>query len=177
MAEVTGYMEDTMQNINAFEHAETILKVLSKGAFLNVAAEGLDNTMTIGWGQLGFQWGMPTLTVMVRASRYTKTLLDKNPVFTVSIPVNEGFQKALGICGTKSGRDIDKFAAADLETEAAQTVDAPIIKGAGLQIECEVVETRTMEENHVDTAVAAKWYADKDWHTYYVGKITAAYLE
>lgn len=166
-----------MQNINAFEYAETILKVLSKGAFLNTAADGQENTMTIGWGQLGFQWGVPTFAVMVRNSRFTKTLLDKNAVFTVSIPVNEGFQKALGICGTKSGRDIDKFAAAELETEAAQTVGAPIIKGAGLHIECEVVEVKTMEQEGLDADVAEKWYANQDWHVYYVGKITAAYLE
>ena len=38
-----------MQNINAFDHAETILKVLAKGAFLNTAAGGRHNTMTIGW--------------------------------------------------------------------------------------------------------------------------------
>ena len=38
-----------MQNINAFDHAETILKVLAKGAFLTTAAEGKQNTMTIGW--------------------------------------------------------------------------------------------------------------------------------
>ena len=42
-----------MQNINAFDHAETILKVLAKGAFLNTAAGGRHNTMTIGWGALG----------------------------------------------------------------------------------------------------------------------------
>ena len=166
-----------MQNINVFEHAEEILKILSKGAFLNVAAGDDMNTMTIGWGQLGFQWGQQTFAVMVRQTRYTKELLDKNPVFTVSIPVNDGFQKALGICGSKSGRDIDKFAAADLETEAAQTVEAPIIKGCGLQIECKVVEVKTMEAAGVEAEVADKWYGDKNWHTYYTGVITAAYLE
>ena len=166
-----------MQNINAFEHAEAILKQLSKGAFLNVAAEGKQNTMTIGWGQLGFQWGLPTFAVMVRASRFTKTLIDKNPVFTVSVPLNPGFQKALGLCGTKSGRDIDKYAAANLETAPAQIVSAPIIKGAGLHIECEIVETKPMDSANFDKELTDRWYADNDWHTYYVGKIVAAYIE
>ncbi|MCQ2374202.1 MAG: flavin reductase family protein [Phascolarctobacterium sp.] len=166
-----------MQEINVFEHAEAILKQLSKGAFLNTAANGTQNTMTIGWGQLGFQWGVPTFAVMVRESRYTKGLLDENAVFTVSIPVNDGFQKALGICGSKSGRDMDKFEAAGLETEMGKTVFAPIVKGCGLQIECEVVETKVMEPEQFDGEMADKWYAAGDWHTYYVGKITAAYLE
>ena len=33
-----------MQNINAFDHAETILKVLAKGAFHTTAAGGRHNT-------------------------------------------------------------------------------------------------------------------------------------
>lgn len=94
----------TMKKINAFEQGEVILKTLSKGAFLTTAADGKQNTMTIGWGSLGFKWGQPTFTVMVRQSRYTKELIDANPEFTVSFPVNEGFAPALGLCGSKSGR-------------------------------------------------------------------------
>lgn len=68
----------TMKKINAFEQGEAILKTLSKGAFLTTAAEGKQNTMTIGWGSLGFKWGQSTFTVMVRQSRYTKELIDAN---------------------------------------------------------------------------------------------------
>lgn len=166
-----------MQNINAFEYGEQILKTLAKGAFLNTAAEGKQDTMTIGWGALGNMWQQPVFTVMVRQTRYTKELLDKNPVFTVSFPIKGDFSKALGLCGTKSGRDMDKFAAAGLTAEAGQTVDAPIIKGCGLHLECKVVDTQTMEAPRFDKELADKWYADKNWHTYYTGIITAAYIE
>ena len=166
-----------MQNINAFEHAEIILKTLSKGAFLNTAADGKQNTMTIGWGSLGFMWGSPVLTVMVRQSRYTYELIEKNPCFTVSIPVNDVFSKALGLCGTKSGRDVDKFAAAELTAVPAQTVDVPVIKGCGLHLECKIVDKSTMQPAAFDKELAQKWYANNDWHTYYTGIITAAYLE
>ena len=116
-----------MQNINAFDHAETILKVLAKGAFLTTAAGGRHNTMTIGWGALGNIWGKPVFTVMVRHSRYTHEL--------------------------------------------------PVIKGAGLHLECRIVEKREMAPENFDKALADRWYADKDWHTYYTGEITAAYLD
>ena len=110
----------TMKKINAFEQGEAILKTLSKGAFLTTAADGKQNTMTIGWGSLGFKWGQPTFTVMVRQSRYSKELIDANPEFTVSFPVKEGFAPALGLCGSKSGRDLDKFAAAGLLRKQAK---------------------------------------------------------
>lgn len=166
-----------MEKINVYEHAEDILKILAKGAFLNTAADGKINTMTIGWGSLGFQWGQPTFTVMVRASRYTKGLIDANPEFTVSVPVNDGFQKALGICGSKSGRDIDKFQEAGLQIEQGQTVAVPVIKGCGLHIECKIVETEVMSAEQFDQELTARWYPNGDWHTNYTGVITAAYIE
>ena len=91
-----------MQNINAFDHAETILKVLAKGAFLTTAAGGRHNTMTIGWGALGNIWGKPVFTVMVRHSRYTHELIEAHNEFTVSFPLTAAFSKALGLCGCKS---------------------------------------------------------------------------
>lgn len=152
----------TMKKINAFEQGEAILKTLSKGAFLTTAADGKQNTMTIGWGSLGFKWGQPTFTVMVRQSRYTKELIDANPEFTVSFPVKEGFAQALGLCGSKSGRDLDKFAAAGLTTEAGETVSVPVIKGCSLHLECKIVEqtlwrrtssTRSCAKNGMPTRI------------------------
>lgn len=167
----------TMKKINAFEQGEAILKTLSKGAFLTTAADGKQNTMTIGWGSLGFKWGAPTFTVMVRQSRYTKELIDANPEFTVSFPVNEGFAKAIALCGTKSGRDMDKFAEAGLTAIASETVSVPVIKGCGLHLECKIVEHYIMEADKFDKELGAKWYGAGDWHTCYTGVITAAYIE
>lgn len=166
-----------MQNINAFDHAETILKVLSKGAFLTTAANGKQNTMTIGWGALGNIWSRPVFTVMVRQSRYTHELIEAHNEFTVSFPLTAAFSKALGLCGTKSGRDVDKFAAAELIAAPGQTVKVPVIKGAGLHLECRLVEKRELTPENFDKVLAEKFYADNDWHTYYTGEITAAYLD
>ena len=64
-----------------------------------------------------------------------------------------------------------------METAPAQTVAAPIIKGAGIHIECRVVETKNMQPASFDKELTDRWYGDNDWHTYYVGVITAAYKE
>lgn len=148
-----------MQNINAFDHAETILKVLAKGAFLTTAAGGRHNTMTIGWGALGNIWGKPVFTVMVRHSRYTHELIEAHNEFTVSFPLTAAFSKALGLCGSKSGRDMDKFAAAEITPAEGQTVKVPVIKGAGLHLECCIVEKREMAPENFDKALADRWYA------------------
>ncbi len=133
--------------------------------------------MTIGWGNFGFIWGKRIFTMLIRQSRFTHYLIEKNQVFTVSVPLTDDFKKALVICGTKSGRNTDKYKEAAITAAPAQTVDAPIILGCGLHIECRVVDRRTMGPDAFDAELAKKCYADDDWHTYYARLITAAYIE
>ena len=54
----------------------------STGAFL---VSG-DNVMTASWGFVGVMWGKKIFITPVRESRYTKTFIDKNNHFTISIP-------------------------------------------------------------------------------------------
>ena len=42
------------------------------------------NTMTAGWGGLGYMWGKPCCFVFVRESRYTLSFMDKFDSFSVS---------------------------------------------------------------------------------------------
>ena len=74
------------QQIAVFDYAQHILQALKTGVLLTVKAGETVNTMTIGWGTLGIEWGKPIFTAFVRESRYTKELLDQNPEFTVNIP-------------------------------------------------------------------------------------------
>ena len=41
------------------------------------------NTMTAGWGGLGYMWGSPCCFVFVRESRYTLSFMDKFDSFSV----------------------------------------------------------------------------------------------
>lgn len=165
-----------MQEICYEAYANRTLEQLPKGAFLTTAADGKTNTMTIGWGSVGYMWGRPVFTVMVRESRHTYELIEKNPQFTVSVPRGD-MKAALSLCGSKSGRDIDKFAAAQLQTLPGQKVNVPVIGGAGLHFECKVVYKQAMRAKQLDAAVAQQWYADSDWHTLYYGEILTAYTE
>ena len=62
-------------------------------------------------GDDGLVWEKPIFVAYVRDCRFTYEMLQKNPEFTVNIPVGEFDKKALGLLGSKSGRDMDKIAA------------------------------------------------------------------
>ena len=65
------------------------------------------NSMTIAWGGMGTLWRVPVLQIFIRPNRYTFKFLEENEYFTVSF-YDKKYKKALGIMGTKSGKDFDK---------------------------------------------------------------------
>ena len=67
------------------------------------------NTMTIGWCGLGRMWNLPACTVYVRPERYTYQFMESHDYFTVSVLPAEKKGTVMAYCGTKSGRDVDKF--------------------------------------------------------------------
>lgn len=166
-----------MREIKYNDYAKEALAGLQKGAFLNVSHQDKDNTMTIGWGSLGYIWKKPVLMVMVRYSRHTYRMLDKAGQFTVSIPFGDQFKKELGLCGSKSGRDMDKFQAFNLPMLRANKVNAPLISGCNLHYECKVVYKQTMEPAALDLAIDQQFYKDNDFHVLYYGEIVGTYLE
>lgn len=149
-------------------------KLIPQNAFMTTAHDGKTNTMTIGWGSIGIMWGKPVFTAMVRQSRYTKELVEQSGEFTVTLPLTD-MKEALTLCGTKSGRDVDKFTAANLTLKDGQVLNTPIIAAPALQLECKVVFKQTMEQENLDTANQTKWYAQGDYHTLYFGEIVSAY--
>ena len=67
------------------------------------------NCMTIAWGGLGMLWGLPTATVYVRPERHTFSFLSGSEDFSICA-FDESWREKLVLCGTKSGRDVDKEA-------------------------------------------------------------------
>ncbi len=104
--------------IDVNEYAGVITKALERGAFLTTRDGDKVNSMVIGWGHIGRIWELPVFVAYVRDNRYTRQLLDRNPEFTVNVPIHGFSREAFAVCGAKSGRDVDKIAAAGLTLEA-----------------------------------------------------------
>lgn len=80
----------------------------SEWALLSAGKPENFNTMVIGWGMFGPMWGIPVCEVVVRPQRYTFEFIEREETYSVAFFGN-GYRKELGICGSKSGRDIDKM--------------------------------------------------------------------
>lgn len=153
------------------------LQQMPAGAFLTTRLGDKINTMTIGWGAVGFIWGHPVLIVAVRRSRHTYEIIDKSGEFTVSFPLGHNLKRELEICGTRSGRDIDKFQACTLTPQPGRKVETPVIGECLLHYECKVIYKQPMEPDLVRKDIDQRFYGNKDYHTIYYGKIVACYKQ
>ena len=158
-------------------YLSTAMERLAKGAFLTASSGKRTNTMTISWGSLGIMWRKPVCTVMVRPSRYTYGILDEAREFTLSIPLDDTLAEALALCGSKSGRDMNKFAAAQLSVTSGRVVNAPIIAGPCLYLECRVLYRQDMEPGALPQQDETLFYAAGDHHTFFTAEIVAAYRQ
>ena len=149
----------------------------TKGAFLTVKSGEKINTMTISWGNVGYEWNRPIFTILLRKSRYTHDLIENSDDFTVSIPLSKNLKNALAVCGSKSGRDIDKFKECNLTLDKSQNVDTPIIGECELHYECKIVYKQEMNPQLLSKDIVKSSYADGDYHTLYYGEIVATYMK
>ena len=165
------------RKVNVFDYAGTICKALKpNGILMTTAADGKVNTMTIGWGCLGVDWSLPVFIAFVRESRYTKQLLEKNPEFTVNIPMDPIDKKILGYCGTKSGAYTDKLADLGLDLVDSDVVQVPGIAQLPLTLECKVIYKEEQDLTRIPADILARYYPEGDHHHVYYGQIVNAYL-
>ncbi|MBW1721088.1 MAG: flavin reductase family protein [Deltaproteobacteria bacterium] len=163
-----------MKKLDYMAVAERIMKQIKRGAFLTVKAGDALNTMTIGWAAVGFVWNKPVFMVAVRDSRHTFGIIEKAEDFTVTVPTAD-MKDALMYCGTKSGRDVDKFRECNLKTRDGRTTSSPIIDIPGIQFECRIVFKAPMDPKYLAKEYDERLYPEKDYHTLYFGEILDCY--
>ena len=162
-----------MKRIDYMAVAHKAMTQIKKGAFLTVKSGNAINTMTIGWANIGHVWRKPIMMVAVRLSRHTFSIIETAEDFTVSMPSSD-MKKKIMFCGTKSGRDYNKFKECNLQTSDSQKVITPIIKAPGLHYECKIVFKSAMDPTFL-TDEYEKLYPEKDYHTLYFGQILDCY--
>lgn len=158
-----------------YDLANTFQAMISGGVLLaSTKRSGRSNVMTIGWGTVGIIWGKPAFIVMVRPSRYTYEFIEESGAFTVNVPTPE-MRSLASFCGTKSGRDVDKFAALGMAVSPGQRVQSITIDACPLVYECRVVHKNDVIPANLDAEVASRAYPRGDYHRVYYGEILGVF--
>ncbi|MGI6279135.1 MAG: flavin reductase [Acutalibacteraceae bacterium] len=156
------------KEISAREIEGNLIKAISEEWMLITAGDKNGyNMMTASWGFVGEMWNNDSVIAMVRPQRYTMEFIEKSDYFTLSFYGNN--KDIHKVCGSKSGRDVDKTALTGLTPVFSD--NTVYFEQARLVLICKKqYVSRLMENDFVDKE-PLKHYSAKDYHNMIIGKI------
>ncbi len=167
----------SLQNFNKitpFEINENVFKLIEKDWMLVTAGDkNKYNTMTASWGGLGILWNKPVSFVFIRPQRYTYQFIEENSHYSLSF-FDDKYRDVLNLCGTKSGKDIDKM---NIENLSALELNNGIaFNEAKLIVECKKVYFNDiLPENFLNDKINT--FYKQDYHRLYIGEIENCYIK
>lgn len=165
-----------MKEISVSAIQDNLFDVLSeRWALVTAGTEESYNTMTVSWGGFGIFWNKPVATIYIRPQRYTKEFIDREETFSISV-LPEEFREALKLCGSQSGRDVDKFQKAGITSAFEE--GTPYVAEAKLVLVCKKlcegdIESASFSDKKYDELN----YPNKDYHHYYIAEIEKVLVE
>ena len=125
---------------------------------LSVSGTVRPNIITLSWAA-NVCSKPPSLAVGIRPERYSHYLVKDAGDFVANIP-SENLLNAAKFCGTKSGKNHDKFKECQLTALPSTRISSPMIDECPINIECRVSQI-------VDVGV----------HDLFIGEIVAVHID
>lgn len=133
--------------------------------------EKAHNMMTASWGGLGVLWGKNVATVYIRPTRFTLDFVEHKQFFTLNFfGKNKSVHK---ICGSKSGREIDKNSVKGLSPVYVD--DAVYFAEAELVLVCKKMYESDLDSKYFLDPKIEEFYPIHDYHKMFIGEIVKAY--
>lgn len=126
------------------------------------------NAMTASWGGLGVIWHKNVATVYVRPQRHTFSLMENSDVVSLCF-LGEQFRDALKLCGTKSGKDMDKISASGMSVSFDG--ETPLINESKIVLVCKKAYSDYIKEECFCDVSHLSSYPKKDYHKMYILEI------
>ena len=130
------------------------------------------NMMTASWGGVGNLWNKRVVFIFIRPSRYTYEFTEASDVFSLNF-FDEQYRSMLNLCGSESGRDIDKMTQPGLTPrEEHGTV---YFEEARLVLVCKKIYYQDLLPGHFLDGDIAPHYPNQDYHRMYIGEILSVF--
>ncbi len=104
----------------------------------------------------------PIISISVRKERYSYDLIKNSREFVINVPLSSMVDQ-IKICGTKSGRDSDKWAACNFIRSDSKYVSVPGINECPVNIECKVINILEIGVHDLILGEVLGVKIDKEW--------------
>ncbi len=105
-------------------------------------ATGTPNIVTLAWVGVACA-EPPMISIAIRSGRLSARNIVQSGEFVMNMP-GEDWLQGTDLCGTRSGRDVDKFAATGFTAVPAELVKAPLLAECPVNLECVVRHRLTL---------------------------------
>jgi len=96
--------------------------------------EGKESIITLAWGGTCCS-NPPYIAIAVRKERFSYNLISNSKEFVVNIPTSD-LKESVEFCGTKSGKDYDKWKECDFTKGRSVKIKTPYIEECPVNMEC-----------------------------------------
>jgi len=128
------------------------------------------NIMAAAW-VCALDFNPAKVTVVIDSKTYTRELMEAEGKFAINLPCVQQIEMVKQV-GSNSGRDLlgkDKFADYGIDTFAAQTISAPLVKGCVGWLECKIIP-EPHNQNTYDLFIAEVVAAHADERVFSEGR-------
>lgn len=169
--ELSGY-----KRIDANKIPGNIIKMLTEDWMLITAGNTEKfNMMTASWGGLGSIFGKPVAFCFISPTRYTFDLMENNDTYTLTF-YSEAHREALNLCGSKSGKSVDKIAETGL-TAITTSAGSKAFSEAWLIIECKKMISQSITPEAISNSEIKKEWNGKQLHKMFIGEIINVWVK
>ena len=125
---------------------------------LTTADAGRANVMAMSWHMM-VEFNPPLIACVVSEGDHSFRALTRTGECVIAIPPADLVETVVAI-GNCSGRDVDKFARFGLKDRRAKEVEAPLIQGCLVNIECRVLDRQLVARYNLFILEAVKAWID-----------------
>jgi flavin reductase (DIM6/NTAB) family NADH-FMN oxidoreductase RutF len=167
-------MNNSFSPLSPFLLTDNVFKLLHKDWMLITAGTPDNfNTMTASWGGFGVLWNKPVAFLFIRPTRYTFEFSEKCDIITLSF-FKEEHRNALNICGSCSGKDLDKVKKAGITPITTDNGGVSFAE-ARLFMDCNILTFSDIDPTHFRIPDIDRHYPLKDYHRMYMSEIISCY--
>lgn len=130
------------------------------------------NMMTASWAGMGILWHKRVVFIFIRPSRYTYEFTEESDVFSLNF-FKVKYRSVLNLCGTKSGRDIDKMKEPGLTP--IEESGCVYFEEARLVLVCKKIYYQDLIPAQFLDSEIDSHYPNQDHHRMYIGEILSVY--
>jgi len=130
------------------EYSDAVKTKYPEQVVIAIAKDRQDkaNPVTLGWTMI-VSGDPPMMAIAVAKKHYSIEAITHSGCFTIAFPSAEMAEAAL-FFGSKSGRQVDKFAEFECATEPAKEIDSLLLADAVANFEC-TLESQVPAGDHI----------------------------